>query len=36
MDGIDAIEWLYEELHWFGFWDAPIGLSKEHLGTLRC
>ena len=31
---IDASEWLYEELHWFGFQDVPIGLSEEHLSTL--
>jgi len=34
MDGINASEWLYEELHWFGFWDVPIGLSEEHLNIL--
>jgi hypothetical protein len=34
MGGIDANEWLYKELKWSGFRDAPTGFSKEHLGTL--
>ena len=29
------MDWLLEQLNWFGFWDAPTGLSEEHRGNIR-
>lgn len=29
------MDWLLEQLNWFGFWDAPTGFSEKRHGNIQ-
>ena len=29
------MDWLLEQLNWFGFWDATTRLREQHRGKIR-